>query len=135
MFVLGIDPGLTRTGYGILETRGSRSRAVVAGVIRTDPAAGIAQRLAELYHDLREIVAEHDIAEAAIEEVFVNRNLHTAMALCGYGSADKEQVQKVVAMRLELPQAPKPADAADALAIALCHVQALPMRRAVERAG
>ena len=165
MFVLGIDPGLTRTGYGILETKGSRSRAVAAGVIRTDPSAGIAQRLTELYRDLSDIVAEHDITEAAIEEVFVNRNLHTAMAvgrasgvallamgqagvpvteyspsavkmaLCGYGAADKDQVQKVVAMRLDLTAAPKPADAADALAIALCHVQSAPMRRAVERAG
>lgn len=165
MFVLGIDPGLTRTGYGIIESRGSKARAVAAGVIRTDPSAGIAQRLAELYRDLSEIVTEHDIVEAAIEEVFVNRNLHTAMAvgrasgvallalgergvpvteyspsavkmaLCGYGGADKDQVQKVVAMRLGLTAAPKPADAADALAIALCHVQSVPLRRAVERAG
>jgi crossover junction endodeoxyribonuclease RuvC len=165
MFVLGIDPGLTRTGYGIIETVGSRARPVAAGVVRTDPKAGIAARLTELYRDLQELITEHDIAEAAIEEVFVNRNLHTAMAvgrasgvalltlgnagipvteyspsavkmaLCGYGDADKDQVQKVVAMRLGLPQAPEPADAADALAIALCHVQSMPMRRAVERAG
>jgi crossover junction endodeoxyribonuclease RuvC len=165
MFVLGIDPGLTRTGYGIIEAAGSKARPVAAGVIRTDPKAGIAARLSELYRDLEELISEHDIAEAAIEEVFVNRNLHTAMAvgrasgvalltmgnagipvteyspsavkmaLCGYGDADKDQVQKVVAMRLGLPQAPKPADAADALAIALCHVQSVPMRRAVERAG
>ena len=57
------------------------------------------------------------------------------MALCGYGDADKTQVQRVIAMRLGLPSAPKPADAADALAIALCHAQSLPMRRAVERSA
>lgn len=165
MFVLGIDPGLTRTGYGIIETVGSKARAVAAGVISTDPAMGIAQRLTELHRDLEDLIAEHDVEEAAIEEVFVNRNLHTAMAvgrasgvallamgraglavteyspsavkmaLCGYGDADKTQVQKVVAMRLGLPAAPKPADAADALAVALCHMQSLPMRRAVERSA
>ena len=57
------------------------------------------------------------------------------MALCGYGDADKAQVQRVVAMRLGLAEAPKPADAADALAIALCHLQSLPMRRAVDRSA
>jgi len=57
------------------------------------------------------------------------------MALCGYGDADKAQVQKVIAMRLGLPAAPQPADAADALAIALCHAQSLPLRRAVERSA
>ena len=165
MFVLGIDPGLTRTGYGIIEAVGSKTRAVAAGVIRTDPASGIAHRLAELYRDLEGLLADFDITEAAIEEVFVNRTLHTAMAvgrasgvallslgraglpvteytpsavkmaLCGYGDADKTQVQRVIAMRLGLPSAPKPADAADALAIALCHAQSLPMRRAVERSA
>jgi crossover junction endodeoxyribonuclease RuvC len=165
MFVLGIDPGLTRTGYGIIESVGSRVRPVAAGVIRTDPAGSVAQRLAELADDLEELIGEHDIAEAAIEEVFVNRNLHTAMAvgrasgvallamgraglavteyspsavkmaLCGYGDADKVQVQRVVAMRLGLAEAPQPADAADALAIALCHLQSVPMRRAVDRSA
>ena len=139
-------------------------RAVGVGVIRTNPKSGIANRLLELQQDLAGVIAEYRPDEAAMEEVFVNRNLHTAtavgrasgvalvtlaaaglrvaeytptavkMALTGYGAADKDQVGRVVAMRLGLPEPPKPADAADALAIALCHAQGAGMRRAVERA-
>ena len=156
MFVLGIDPGLSTTGYGIVSTGGTRPRAVAAGVIRTDPAAETASRLMELAADLEGVLRDHDVgagAEAAVEEVFVNRNLNTATsvarasgvvlltlaraglsvteytpsavktALCGYGRAPKDQVQKVVAMRLGLDTPPSPADAADALAIAMCHLQ------------
>jgi crossover junction endodeoxyribonuclease RuvC len=163
MFVLGIDPGLTTTGYGVVEASATAQTAVAAGVIRTDPKRSVAGRLLELRRDLRGLIEEYEPVEAAIEEVFVNKNLHTAMsvarasgvalvtlaeaglevaeytpsavkmALCGYGNADKEQVQKVVAMRLQLPGIATPADASDALAIALCHVQTIPMRRAVEQ--
>lgn len=164
MFVLGVDPGLTTAGYGIIETSGTRFHAVTAGVIRTKPGDAIAHRLTEIYDDLRSLIAEFRPTEAAIEEVFVNRNLNTAtsvgraagvallaiaqagipiaeytpsavkMALCGNGRAPKDQVQRVVAMRLGLAAPPEPADAADALAVALCHAQHSPMRRAVERA-
>lgn len=153
MFVLGVDPGLTRTGYGIIESSGSTEKAVAAGVIRTDPAQPLGERFVELARDLREIVAEYEPKAAAIEQVFVNNNRQTAMsvarasgvallvlsearletaeytpsavkmALTGSGAADKQQMQRVVAMRLGLPSAPSPADAADALAVALCHVQ------------
>jgi crossover junction endodeoxyribonuclease RuvC len=153
MFVLGIDPGLTRTGYGVIEVRGVTERAVAAGVIRTDPALATGERFVELARDLREIVADYDPAAAAIEQVFVNNNRQTAMsvarasgvallvlseagletaeytpsavkmALTGSGTADKQQMQRVVAMRLGLEKVAGPADAADALAVALCHVQ------------
>lgn len=153
MFVLGIDPGLTRTGYGIIEKNGATEVATAAGVIRTDPSHPLGQRLVELARDLREIVAEYEPKAAAIEQVFLNNNRQTAMsvarasgvallvlseagldtaeytpsavkmALTGSGTADKQQMQRVVAMRLGLPSAPSPADAADALAIALCHIQ------------
>lgn len=153
MFVLGIDPGLTRTGYGIIEVAGASERAVVAGAIRTDPSQPLGDRFVELARDLRGIVREYELEEAAIEQVFVNNNRRTAvsvarasgiallvlaeagletaeytpsavkMALTGSGIADKQQMQRVVAMRLNLPSAPQPADAADALAVALCHVQ------------
>lgn len=158
MFVLGIDPGLSRTGYGVIESSGSAMRAVAAGVLRTDPDLEVGDRLVELHRDLTGLLAEYEPAEAAIEAVFVNRNLQTAttvgrasgiaylalatagipvaeysptavkMAVAGYGDADKTQVQKVVAMRLGLPGAPKPADAADALAIAMCHLQSRTLR-------
>lgn len=160
MFVLGIDPGLSTTGYGIV-TAGSRPKAVAAGVIRTDPGLRLADRLVELHRDLAAVIADFEPSTAAIEQVFVNRNLQTAtavarasgvallamasaglqvteytpsaikMALTGYGAADKRQVQQVVAMRLGLDSPPSPADAADALAIALCHVQAARMQQAV----
>lgn len=153
MFVLGIDPGLTRTGYGIIETSGATEKAVAAGVIRTEPSHPLGQRFVELARDLREIVAEYEPTMAAIEQVFVNKNRQTAisvarasgvallvlseagletaeytpsavkMALTGSGIADKQQMQRVIAMRLGLPSAPTPADAADALAVALCHIQ------------
>ena len=163
MFVLGIDPGLTRTGYGVVASRGGTIHAVAAGVIRTDPAAAIEERLAELHRDLTTVVADHQPDEVAIEQVFVNQNRRTAisvarasgvallvagtaglavteytpsavkMALVGYGNADKQQVQRVVAMRLGLTAAPRPADAADALAVGLCHLQASRLQRQLER--
>ncbi len=159
MFVLGIDPGLSRLGYGLIEARGHRLQAVAAGVIRTEKDLPVGDRLAELHRDLTALIAEHQPDEAAIEQVFVNRNLQTATtvgrasgvvlltlaqhglpvteyspsaikrALTGYGNADKAQMKKVVAMRLGLVDPPSPADAADALAIALCHVQSAPARR------
>jgi crossover junction endodeoxyribonuclease RuvC len=154
MFVLGIDPGLAATGYGIV-AGGNPMRAIAAGVVRTDPTAPMAERLAELYDDLTALIAEHRPAAGAIEEVFANRNLHTVMgvgrasgvamlamtraglavaeytpsavklAVTGYGNASKDQVQSMVARRLGLAAAPKPADSADALAVALCHLQSV----------
>ncbi len=150
MFVLGIDPGLTTTGYGLI---GEGPRMVLAGVIRTDPAAPTPERLLELHRDLLGILAEHRPVVMAIEQVFSNRNLQTVAsvgrasgvallaaaqcgvaafeytpssvkrAVAGYGSATKEQVQRMVAARLHLAQPPTPPDAADALAVAICHLQ------------
>ncbi len=154
MFVLGIDPGLTRMGYGVVAKSPSGIRAVTVGVIRTEKNQRVSERLLELHRDLTAIIEEHRIDTAAIEQVFSNHNRATAtgtgrasgvamlalaqagipvveytpsavkMALTGYGAADKQQVQRVVQMRLGLAVAPKPADAADALAIAVCHLQA-----------
>lgn len=165
MFVLGIDPGLSITGYGVVETSGSRLRAVAAGAIRTDPSGPIAARLVELADDLAAVISEFDPDEAAIEEVFVNRNLQTATgvgraagaliltvaraglaiaeytpsavkrAVTGAGDAGKPQVQAMVARRLGLDAAPAPADAADALAVAICHAQNTRLASAVERAS
>jgi crossover junction endodeoxyribonuclease RuvC len=162
MFVLGIDPGLSRTGYGVVESSGAAMRAVTAGVISTAPAEPVAARLRELHDDLAAVIAEYRPDEVAIEEIFVNRNLQTAtsvgrasgvamlaaasaglqvfeytpsavkMGVSGYGDATKEQVQAMVARRLGLATAPSPADAADALAVALCHLQSAGLRRAVE---
>ncbi|MCL1595051.1 MAG: crossover junction endodeoxyribonuclease RuvC [Actinomycetia bacterium] len=153
MFVLGIDPGLTRTGYGIVDSSRGVITAVTAGVIRTDPVATVAERLVELQQDMIGVLDDHPIDMAAIEQVFVNRNRGTAMAVArasgvimatiatrgiavaeyspsqvklavtGAGDADKQQIAAVVAMRLGLAKVDGPADVADALGIAMCHVQ------------
>ncbi len=159
MFVLGIDPGLTTTGYGVIEVVSGRERAVAAGVIRTNPDLPMASRLAELHLDLSGLIAEHRPDAAAIERIFQNRNRNTAMAaarasgvallaaatagipvdeytpsavkmaLAGVGDAPKDQVERVVCLRLGLEAIPGPADAADALAVALCHLQHSAARR------
>ncbi len=155
MFVLGIDPGLTTTGFGVLEHRAGSSRAVTAGVLRTPPEAAVADRLVELYRDVRDLVEQHQPDAAALEQVFVNRNLQTAMsvarasgvimlamaqsgvpvyeyqptaikaAVTGDGTADKHRISEMVVRRLRLAGPPGPPDAADALAVAMCHVQSL----------
>lgn len=134
-------------------------RAVTAGVIRTDRDAPMSERLRELAADLEGVLAEFPVDEAAIEEVFVNRNLQTAtsvgrasgvailcmaragltvaeytpsavkLAVTGTGDAAKPQVQALVARRLGLSAAPSPADAADALAVAICHSQSSRLSR------
>ena len=158
MFVLGIDPGLTRTGYALVSNDRLSPRLRSVGVIRTDRKDSLPVRLAELYADLSSVVAEHQPAVVAIESVFVNLNLQTAIsvarasgviilvaaehglpvheytpsavksAVCGYGSATKQQVQEMIVRRLDLPSAPQPADAADAVAVALCHMQSSRLR-------
>jgi crossover junction endodeoxyribonuclease RuvC len=165
MFVLGIDPGLSVTGYGVVLAQGDRLKAIAAGAIRTSPGAANATRLLELFADLEALLAEHRPTEMALEQVFVNRNLQTAtavgravgvallaaaragipvfeytptavkMAVTGSGDAAKDRVQTLVARRLGLVAAPKPADAADALAVAVCHVQSAGLRRAIAGAG
>lgn len=156
MFVLGIDPGLSITGYGLVE--GSHPpRALRAGVVRTDTGMTAPERLAELHNALTEVVTELTPDVIALETVFTNRNLQTAIsvgrasgvallvaaqagvpvfeyvptaiksAVTGDGSANKEQVQQMVMRLLRLHSAPKPADASDALAIALCHLRAAPL--------
>jgi len=156
MFVLGIDPGLSTTGYGLVEgshpPRGHR-----AGVIRTDTGLPTAERLVVLHRGLTEVIADCDPDVIALETVFTNRNLQTAMsvgwasgvallaaaeagipiyeyvptaiksAVTGDGSANKRQVQQMVARLLRLDSPPQPVDASDALAIALCHLRAAPL--------
>lgn len=162
MFVLGIDPGLTVTGYGLVR-RTRTLEAVAAGVIRTDAHAETSARLFELHRLLTALIAEHRPEVVAIEQIFTNRNRHSAVgvgraagvamlaaaqaglrvheyvpttvksAITGDGRADKEAVQRMVARRLNLSELPRPVDAADALAVAVCHIQSL--AAALDRAG
>ncbi len=156
MFVLGVDPGLSATGYGVVEA-GNPPIAVLAGVIRTDPDQPMSVRLGELFSGLTQVVEETKPDVMAVETVFTNRNLQTAIAvgrasgvallvaaraglpvseyvptavksaITGDGSASKTQIQQMVARLLNLAEPPRPADAADALAIALCHLRAAPL--------
>ena len=167
MFVLGIDPGLSRCGYGAVEggRAGSRdARAVAVGVIRTEPSTPLPNRLAELQAELRALIAELRPDVVAVERVFFQVNVRTAMgvgqasglamaeavaagcevaqyspnevklAVAGDGAAGKEQVQLMVQRLLRLADPPKPADAADAAALALCHLAHAPVRSRVAAA-
>lgn len=150
--MLGIDPGLTRCGVGIVDVARDRSASLVhVGVVRTSPELPIERRLAAVAAGIRELLDEHAPHVVAVERVFAQQNRHTVMgtaqasgvalllaaerglpaalhtptevkaAITGYGSADKRQVQTMVARVLRLDALPQPADSADALALALCH--------------
>jgi crossover junction endodeoxyribonuclease RuvC len=165
MFVLGIDPGLSRCGYGVVERAGRRPRAVAAGVLRTDPALAVPHRLAALRVDLRELMAEHRPAVVAVERVLFQVNVRTAIpvaqaagvamveavdagadvveyspnqvkqAVAGFGGADKAQIERMVQTLLGIAAPLRPVDAADAVALALCHLAHAPMRARVTAAG
>jgi crossover junction endodeoxyribonuclease RuvC len=152
VFVLGIDPGLSRCGYGVVEQSGRKAEAVAIGVIRTPAKAPTAERLAWIHDEFVKLVEEHEPDVVAIERVFFQVNARTAMgvaqvsglamaighsagaevvdytpnqvkdAVAGWGGANKEQMQRMVQSLLRLPELPSPPDAADAAAVALCHL-------------
>jgi crossover junction endodeoxyribonuclease RuvC len=158
VFVLGIDPGLSRCGYGGVEQRGRTPRPTALGVLRTAADDPLPKRLADLQTDLRALIADLAPDVVAIERVFFQVNVRTAMAVgqasglamaeaqaagcavavytpnevkqavTGDGGADKEQVQTMVQTLLHLAAPPRPADAADAAALALCHLAHAPSR-------
>jgi len=168
VFVLGIDPGLSRCGYGLVRRAPGRDGsllAVAAGVIETDRSAPLPARLWTVQTELRSLLAEFRPGAMAVERVFFQVNVRTAMsvgqasglalvaaaeagcpvvqytsnevkqALVGYGGATKDQVQRMVAQVLGLAEPPRPPDAADALALAACHLTTMPLRAAVAAAG
>ncbi|MEI8104011.1 MAG: crossover junction endodeoxyribonuclease RuvC [Candidatus Moraniibacteriota bacterium] len=149
--ILGIDPGTALVGWAIIVDNQGKAETLAYGHISTPAGLPLARRLAEISHDLREIVELHQPDEVAVEELFFFKNQKTVMAvsqargailltmeelsvkifeytplqikqaLTGYGRADKQQVQLMVKNILGLKEIPKPDDTADALAIALCH--------------
>ncbi len=165
MFVLGVDPGLSRCGYGCVTRDGPGFRTIAAGVLTTDPRAPLPGRLAELSRELSAVIRECSPDAVAVERVFFQTNVRTAMsvgqasglalaaaaeagcavaqytsnevkeAVVGYGGATKEQVQRMVARLAGLDAPPSPPDVADALGLAICHLTLAPLAAAVERAG
>lgn len=166
MIVLGIDPGTATTGYGLLREYEDGSLNVIDyGVILTPANIPMPERLLALNHKLKEIILLHRPTNGAVEKLFFQRNVRTALsvgqargvvlftmaeagmktyeysplevklAVAGYGGADKRQVQLMVCAVLSMSEVPQPDDAADALAIAICHVHSNRMNSLVAEGG
>jgi len=151
MIILGIDPGTAIAGYGILKSDGDELTVVAYGAITTPSDWGMPRRLQHIYAELTVLIQEYQPTDAVVEKLFFSKNVRTALsvgqargvvllaaaqanlaiheytpleikqAVVGYGRADKNQVQQMVRMLLQLDSVPQPDDAADALAIAICH--------------
>ncbi|HHT83391.1 MAG: crossover junction endodeoxyribonuclease RuvC [Christensenellales bacterium] len=153
MVILGIDPGYATVGYGIIDSTGSNNKVIDYGVITTPKEQKLPARLKHISECVKELIAKHKPNAICVEELFFQSNRKTAIfvaeargaiilscmdsdiamyeytplqikqAITGYGRADKNQIQQMVKVMLGLKSAPKPDDAADALAVALTHAQ------------
>ena len=158
MRVIGVDPGTAITGWGIVEGDGDDLKMVAGGVITTAAGTPLPKRLQIIYRELTEIVNQWQPELAAIEELFFSKNAKTALAVghgrgaamlalananlpiteykplevkqavTGHGGADKKQIQQMVKLLLSLDDVPRPDDAADALAVAICHLHSARLR-------
>jgi crossover junction endodeoxyribonuclease RuvC len=161
MIVLGIDPGTASTGYGVVQSSGSRLSAVDEGVIQTRPGVPLERRLADIHARVGQLLDQHGPDAMAIEELYFGANVRTAFAVgqargvvllaagqrgipsrsytpqqvksavCGNGRAGKDQVGRMVARLLGLKAVPTPDHAADALAVAICELNRAPLAQAV----
>ena len=157
MLVLGIDPGTAMTGYGLVREDQAGLALVHYGVVTTPAGQPLPDRLQTIYQGLQDVIAHYQPRIAAVEELFFSRNARTALsvghargvtllaladaglsiheykpleikqAVAGYGGADKRQVQEMVRMLLDLDHVPQPDDAADAVAVAVCHIHSARM--------
>ena len=151
MVILGIDPGYAIVGYGVVEYAGNKFKVLEYGSIETKAGTDFSIRLLKINKGVEELIQRYCPDAVAVEELFFNKNTKTAMkvahargvvllsgalssaevfeytplqvkqAVCGYGRADKNQVQQMVKLLLNLEKVPKPDDTADALAVAICH--------------
>lgn len=158
--VLGLDPGVAALGYGVIEDRSEGLKVVDYGILTTSAKSPTPERLQTLYRGLIELMERYQPHEVAVE-LFIARNLRTALAVgqsrgvallaaadkglpvyeytplrvkqqvSGYGRGDKKQVQKMIQIQLGLSSIPQPDDAADALALALCHIQETRLERLI----
>ena len=163
MLVLGVDPGLAITGYSLVQEEAGDLALVTYGAITTRARLNISERLQILHAELKELIGRYAPDTAAVEELFFGANMKTAMlvgeargvvlltlamadvpvceytplqikqAITGYGRATKTQMQRMVRMLLDLDDIPQPDDAADAVAIAICHLHSVQVTRALAR--
>jgi crossover junction endodeoxyribonuclease RuvC len=165
MIVLGIDPGIANTGYGIVSSVGQRLQALGFGVIETRSDSAVETRLAEIHTDVAELISRFDVDAVAVEELYFGVNVVSAMAVgqargavllaagqsgvpvhsytpqqvksavCGSGRADKRQVADMASRLLGMTSSSRPDHATDALAVALCEVNRAPLADAIAQAG
>lgn len=165
MLILGIDPGTAITGFGLVREDDAGLVMVHHGVITTPPGQPLPERLQIIYQGLKAVIGEYRPEAAAVEELFFSRNVRTALsvghargvvllaladaglpvyeykplevkqAVAGYGGADKRQVQEMVRLLLNLDCVPQPDDAADAVAVAVCHIHSARMTDLLAEAG
>ncbi|MBI5303725.1 MAG: crossover junction endodeoxyribonuclease RuvC [Chloroflexi bacterium] len=151
MIILGVDPGTAITGYGLIASDGDELHLIAYGAITTPADWHMPRRLQHIYRELTTLIAKHQPTDAVVEKLFFSKNVRTALsvgqargvallaaaqanimpheytpleikqAVVGYGRADKAQVQQMVRLLLQLDHVPQPDDAADALAVAICH--------------
>jgi crossover junction endodeoxyribonuclease RuvC len=161
--IIGIDPGLAATGYGIIKTGNNKQRHIVHGTIRTGPEEDLEKRLLTIYRELTEILEHYKPTEAGVETIYFAKNIKTAIpvahargailvalaaggvllkeytplqikqAVVGRGRAEKSQVQQMVRYLLALEKIPSPDHAADALAVAVCHSHQAEFDRLVQK--
>ena len=154
MRILGIDPGIATVGFGVVDSEGPRQSFVRCGVITTPAGTALSSRLERIYSDMGELISTFKPDAAAVEELFFNTNITTGIAVAhgrgvllleleragvpvyeytpmqvkqavaGYGKAEKRQVMAMTARLLKMKEIPRPDDAADALALAICHARA-----------
>ena len=157
MIIFGIDPGYARLGYGLIQQVGNSFKAITYGVITTEADLSSPARLEKIYHQLMDLITRYQPEVMAVEELFFNKNVNTAIqvgqargvalltgahakiavyeytplqvkqGVVGYGRASKDQVCQMVKILLNLSELPKKADSADALAVAICHAHSMKM--------
>ena len=165
VIVLGIDPGLANTGYGVVARRDGRLLALDGGVVTTSAAAAQERRLADIHAAVDAMLAEHEPDAVALEQLYFGQNVRTAFAVgqargvvmlaagqrgvpclsytpqqvkgavCGSGRAQKDQVARMVKTLLALREEPRPDHASDALAVAICHLNTAPLAGALAQVG
>jgi crossover junction endodeoxyribonuclease RuvC len=163
MKILGIDPGTLVMGYGIINSDGDEIALIDFGALTGPEHSQIGERLSYLYHELLEIIQRHQPDAVAVEQPFISKNVRSAMAIgraqaiallaatsrgiptyeytpaqikqrvANYGASSKEQIQEMVRLQLGLSEVPQPNDAADALAVAICHLQEMHLSNLLAR--